>query len=79
MERIRQNVRGGEPNIATVHHLMSDGAPEDASRATNHPLSHVSKIAQPGTGFSMGPRAEAVPKLKLSSGQLPVRLVVFGL
>ena len=38
MERSRQNVRGGEPNMATVHHLVPDGAPDGASRATNHPL-----------------------------------------
>jgi hypothetical protein len=38
MERSRQNVRGGKPNIATVHHLVPDGAPDGASRATNHPL-----------------------------------------
>ena len=37
MERSRQNVRG-EPNMAIVHHLVPDGAPDGASRATNHPL-----------------------------------------
>ena len=38
MERSRQNVQGGEPNMATVHHLVPDGASDGASRATNHPL-----------------------------------------
>ena len=38
MEWSRQNVRGGKPNMAIVHHLVPDGAPDGASRATNHPL-----------------------------------------
>ena len=41
MERSRQNVRGGELNMATVHHLVPDGAPDGTSRVTNHALSEA--------------------------------------